>query len=377
MENPSPPALSLASAWGFEPHWAACSRCGWSYLLPIESQPKLCPHCFAAPLSTVGPPPDDPGEVAALLRPPELVLPFTLTEAGLAGAIQEFAQGIPFPPSDLNPASLTARIERFFLPLWLVDAEVQATWEMEAGYDYQVVSHQDRFDDQRGGWISHEVKEDRVRWEHRLGRLARGYTNLPAPALEAEPQIQRSLGEYALREALPYNRDISGRAPVRLPDRSPQDAWLTAQPAFQAAAAEECRRAAGAGHERDFRWSPQFDNQNWTLLLRPIITTYYVNDDGVPQPVWVHGQSGKTSGARRSSARRARRTALIILSAALAVFLIGLLLSAASMLYPPLLAVGGAGIVLGVLIALGAALPVVTSWQFNRSQADRVSLDSS
>jgi hypothetical protein len=338
--------------------------------------PERCPHCFAASLSSVSPPQDDPGDLAALLRPPELVEPFTLTEAGLAGALQEFAQGIPFPPMDLNPAGLSARRERFFLPLWLVDSEVQATWEMEAGFDYQVVSHQDRFDQNRSGWVSQEVKENRVRWEPRLGRLRRSYTNLPAPALEAEPQIRRSLGEYTLQGALPYTGKASERAAVRLPDRPPQDAWPTAQAAIQAAAAEECRRAAGAGHQRDFRWSPQFSNQNWTLLLRPVITTWYLDDEGAPQPVWIHGQSGKISGARRSSPRRARRAALFILSAALAVFLIGLLLSAASALYPPLLAFGGAGIVLAVLIALCAVLPVVIAWQFNRSQAARVSLDS-
>ena len=82
------------------------------------------------------------------------------------------------------------------VPVWLVDGEVQAEWRAEAGYHYQVVSHQDRYEDRRGGWSSREVKETRTRWEPRLGRLKRAYQNLRAPALEEQaPGRLRRHGE--------------------------------------------------------------------------------------------------------------------------------------------------------------------------------------
>jgi hypothetical protein len=115
------------------------------------------------------------------------------------------------------------------------------------------------------------------------------------------------------------------RAFVRLPDRTPQDAWPEALSALQAAASEECRLAAGADHIRDYNWSPQVSNQIWTLLLLPVYATYYLDDERAPQPVFVHGQSGAVSGSRRASVKRGQRLALILIGVAVALFLLSLL----------------------------------------------------
>jgi hypothetical protein len=250
----------------------------------------------------------------------------------------------------------------------LVDADVQATWQAEAGFDYQVVSHQDRYDDQRAGWVSQEVKEGRVRWEPRLGSLKRSYANVPAPALEEEPRLRRNLGDWILQKAQPYRREAAEGTIIRLPDRVPGDAWQEALPAIQASAGEECRQAAQADHQRCFRWSPQFPCQNWTLLLRPVYTTYYLDDEGIPQAVLIHGQTGKVSGQRRASGKRGQQAAWIILGVALGLFLVSLALSVISAVFPPLLPLGGLGFLVALLVALGAVIPVFRVWQFNRSQ---------
>jgi hypothetical protein len=230
-----------------------------------------------------------------------------------------------------------------------------------------VVSHQDRYDDQRAGWVSREVKEGRVRWEPRLGSLKRSYANVQAPALEEEARLSHNLGEWNLQKAEPYHPEAAEGTTIRLPDRVPSDVWREALPAVQAAAAEECRQASRADHQRGFRWSPIFPCQNWTLLLRPVYTTYYLDDDGNPQAVLIHVQTGKVSGQRRASEKRGQRAAGIILGAALALFLVSLVLSLLSTAFPPLLPIGGLGILLALLVALSAVFPVFQVWQFNRS----------
>jgi hypothetical protein len=358
----------LLKTWGFDWNFAVCERCDWKYLVAKGSGPQRCPHCFQASLTPLDLPPEALVDHTAYIQPPELSLPFGLSNSDLAAGIERFSRGIPFHPTDLTPNILSSRLNRVYLPLWLVDAEVQASWQAEAGFDYEVVSHQDRFDDRAGGWTSQQIKERRVRWEPRLGCLRRTYSNIPAPALEKETLLKQNLGQYRLGSAQPYDPQAASQASVRLPDRAPSDAWSEAVPALQAAASEECRVASGADHIRGFRWSPEFCSQNWTMLLQPVYTTYYLDDDHVPQPVWVNGASGEISGQRRASLKRGRQAALVILGIALVIFLLSLALSAASVLFPPLLAIGGIGLFVALVVALGAVIPPAVVWQFNRSQ---------
>ena len=354
----------LTAAWDAPLIVTVCEHCDWSFLLPAGSLPQTCPHCFQAPLSAV----KEELQEMTYLKPPELMLPFTLPAADLAKAIQEFASNIPFAPQDLKPEILRRRLRQLFMPMWLVDSQVQAIWQAEAGFDYEVVSHQDTYNENRGGWSSREVKEGRIRWEPRLGKLTRSYQNIAAPALEEHNLLRKSMGSYNLAEARPYHPHGIENSFVRLPNRSNEDSWPEAQPAIQAAAAEECRRAASADHIRQFSWKPEFKQLNWTLLLLPLYTSYYLDDDEKPQPVLFHGQTGRVHGIRKASMKRAKRAALNVLGIAVFVFLISLILAAASLLAPPILALGVLGLVVALLVAAGSALPIATVWWFNRDQ---------
>jgi hypothetical protein len=362
-EPPAPPVKPV-NLWGTAYKLAACNACGWGYLAAYASPEQRCPHCFKANLEAVPSPPDD---LLPESLPPELVYPFMLTPQGLAQKVQEFTSGIPYPPEDLSVASLQGRLRKVFIPAWLVDAGVRAGWQAETGFDYEVVSHQERYSDQQGGWRTQEVKEKRVRWEPRRGKLERTYHNLSLPAVERQAALEKSLGGYDPAGARPFTAELASEALLRLPARSRQDAWPDALPRLQALAAEECRQAAGANHQRDFRWTPEFHSQNWTILLQPLYTTYYMDDEGQPRPIYLNGQSGAISGVRRASPKRARRRSLTILIIASVIFMISLFLALAGALIPPLLAIGGVGLFAAVLVALSAAVPVMTAWQFNRS----------
>lgn len=354
------PSEGLTAQWSTALAAVVCERCDWSYLVPPDYAHYPCPHCFQASLTPLE------GSLEGLphIYPPELVLEFSLKRGDLTLAIERFARGIPFAPEDLNPKMLSNRLRRVYLPMWLVDADVSATWQAEAGFDYQVVSHQDHFEG--GSWKSREVAEGRIRWEPRLGRLRRHYSNTAAPALEESARLQKALGAYQLQPARPYQAEAISEAFVRLPNRAPQDAWSDAQPAFQAAAAQECQQAASAGHMRQFTWSPEYANQNWTLLLLPVFATYYQDDENRPQPVLIHGQNGRLIGVRRASMKRGQKAALAMLVAAIVLFLLSLLVSAASLLLPVLLALGVLGMMAALLVGLGAVYPLAAVWWFNR-----------
>jgi len=366
MSDPSETQIEQSSAsveqnWGASLAAVVCERCDWGFLIHEAVDLSRCPHCFQPALKRIG----EGVSQLPYTQPPELTVPFAVSEAQLSQEIQRFASGIPYPPQDLAAKNLQARLQRVFLPMWLVDSGVQAMWKAETGFDYQVVSHQDQYTG--SGWSSQQVKEGRVRWEPRLGRLERSYTNIPAPALEEHAALQKDLGSFNLTSVRSYQPEDIRNAFVRLPDRPPKDAWSDAQMALFNAAAEECRKAARANHLRQFSWQPEFNNQRWTQLLLPVYTAYYLDDDKQPQRLLIHGQSGKINGVRRASMQRAKRSSLIVLGIAVLIFILGLILAGASLAVPPLLVPGILGLASALLVGLGAIIPPVRAGWFNRS----------
>ena len=356
-------SVQWLDSWGEQLQLVGCEVCDWLYLLPPDRLPLQCPHCGRAQLTPLDPVTDRP----VYGQRPELLIPFSVSVTKVEATLQSFARGIWFAPPDLTPPTLLARLQRLYLPMWLVDAHVEATWQAEVGFDYQVVSHQEKHVD--GQWRTEEVKETRVRWEPRAGRLQRRYDNVTAPALEEQPEIDGRLGGYDHTAARLFGAADLDDALIRLPNRTPNDVWPEAVASLQQTAADECRQAASANHLRDFRWSPVYRDQNWTQLLRPLYTTYYLDDDNQPQTVLIHGQSGRVDGRRRASMKRARRWATIISAVATVLLVISLALALAGMAMdlPNMLTYAAVGLVTGIFIGAAALIPIAIVWQFNNA----------
>ena len=356
--------VARREAWGVDLEAALCPDCDHRFLYPAEDDAPLCPLCFRDELVPL----NIEEEHLPYTQPPELALPFTISEARFAEQVDAFTRAIPFAPADLTPQNLRQRTQRLYLSRWLVDADVEAEFQAEVGFDYQVVSHRERYAGDR--WQTEEVQEDRVRWEPRAGRLHRHYANVPLPALAEEAEWQRQLGAYSLDGAAPYKPEELAGAMLTLPDRSPADAWPDAVPAVRQAAQEECRQAAQAQHIRDFRWSPAYGGRNWTQLLRPVYATYYRDDEGRPRPVFLNGQTGQISGIRRASMVRARRVALGAGGAAALVLLVALILGLAGFfLEAALFTPAALGLGLAFILLVGALVPLLIVWRFNRRRA--------
>lgn len=349
--------------WGAPILAAVCDHCDWTFLIHKNNLNAICPHCFQSRLEPMQ------GDISALthLGPPELVLLPSVPSTQLEQQILEFARGIPFSPGDLGAVNLQSRLKTIFLPVWLVDIKAKANWEAEMGFNYQVVSHQERFEQNRGNWQTQQVEERRVRWDLRLGTLDRVYQNVAAPALEEDGQIRKSIGNFNFQASQAYSAQIMENGMVCLPNRSKQDAWQDVFPTLQSKAADECRRASAADHIRQFQWSPAFQEHHWTLLLQPAITTYYLDDDQKVQPVMINGQSGRISGVRRASMKKAKQVSGFILLAALILFVVSLSSLVLAPLLPMLVAISAIGVAVSFAIGLAALLPILIVWMFNRS----------
>jgi hypothetical protein len=351
-----------SSTWGTELIAATCEQCDWGFLLPPEAADTVCPHCFQGKLNAIG----EAFDALPYIHPPELIVPFSVTPDGIAGNLHDFSRSIPFAPKDLRAENLQGRLQRIFIPMWLVDVDVRASWQSEVGFDYDVISFRDEFADRQGGWSEQRVTETRIRWEPRVGNLARTYPNTPAPALEEHAELVSKLGTHALDSAQSYSASSIQDAYARLPNRAPEDAWPDAMPVLRSLAAEECQQAGEAEYRRDFRWSPEYSNQHWTQVLLPIYTTHYFDDDKQPQLVLIHGQTGKIHGARRASIQRARNASLLMFGLASALGIPSLLASVLPILPNEFRSLAGCPLVLSFLLGILSILPIAVAWQFNR-----------
>ncbi|MBM4460423.1 MAG: hypothetical protein FJ011_22125 [Chloroflexi bacterium] len=342
-----------------------CEHCDWGFLVPAGEALPVCPHCQRAVLTLTA-------QLAAGAAAPELAVPFSVTDVDLTANLQRFASGFLFAPPDLTAGNLRSRLQSLYLPRWLVDCDVQAEWRAEVGFNYQVVSHEDQYSDATRQWQSREVRETRVRWETRVGRLVRRYENVVAPAMEEDEAVRQRLGDFDLTPAAPVAGRLPESALIRTANRSTEDAWSDAAPAIRQRAAAECGAACRAHHIREFEWRPQFGNRQWTHLVLPVYASYYADADGVVYPVFIHGQTGKVYGRKQAAFRPARNLTLALGAAGLLILLASLLLV---LLEGFLVETGGAlsglgalGVLVAMALGIAAVLPVAYVWIFNRRQ---------
>lgn len=300
--------------WQIPHDIVACEQCDALFLIPSEGTAPLCPLCGGEAFTQLS---SLDGESN---HTPELVVPFARDDFRFRASLIQFRKSLLLPPSDCTVDNLMARAQRFYWPMWLVDTDVTAHWQAEIGYEYDAITYGERYTD--AGWQSTQERERRTRWEPRVGELRRTYENQPAPALDEHAHIERLLGPYRLAEARPYTPDAVAHNLIRLPTRTPDDAWSDAQLVVQQSAAAECARAANGQHARTYKWSPHYENQNWTHLLLPMLSTYYLDDAGQKQMVYLHGQTGRLAGRRSASMKRARQISLGI--GAVALLLLGI-----------------------------------------------------
>ncbi len=348
------------TAWGVALTAVHCPNCGATHLVPGDTRLSVCPACLQGRV-TVQPVPLD--ELT-----PELVVSSRLLPAALRRALGRWVAGGRLRPGDMTLELLARRLRRYYFPLWLVDGRVEGSWQADVGFNYQVVSYEDRFQE-NVGWHSHKMKETRVRWEPRVGRMKRSYDNLTVPALDDHRVWARRLGAYDLEQRSEYAPEMLQKSVVRLPTLTPDEAWPEAESAFFRAVAADIGRAAAADHVRDLALDAEYSELNWTLLLLPAYVTWYREGERV-WPVLINGQSGRIYGVRRVSARRANIISLALGAAALFLFAVGGMVALLSAVFAPAALLGGLGIVGGVLLAFAAPVPAIWAWRQNRRGSD-------
>ncbi|MDR3577404.1 MAG: hypothetical protein P4L50_26375 [Anaerolineaceae bacterium] len=357
---------TVGHIWNIPYQPCGCPQCGQVLLVKTESIGKNCPNCGRSKLI---PQP-------ALLRsePPELVIPYQIQQANLASIYAGFTKGIWLHSDDFEVDKLLSNTTAVYWPMWLLDSDVSGDWQSEAGFDYQVETSHDIFTN--SNWESQKVLENRIRWEPRVGQMKRHYDNI---ALQATTDYQKLLnltGNYQLHYAIPFNPSFLKDSDIRVPDIQPENVWPTAKPALDKIVLEDCRKAADAHFLRNFTLHASYGSCNWTQLLFPVFITFYTDDAGNPQFIYVNGQTGKIGGPRLASQKKGWKSAAITAAVAISLLILALIFFGLAALLPLFSAFGVVLIVAAFITGLFAIIPAVWPWQWNRQQQDQKIISS-
>ena len=267
-------AEGLEQAWGRSLQAFACSSCQHSFVAPAEVHIQgRCAWC---------------GETGGLSRsraqlraePPELLVPFSFDRSDvdrlLGGEVSKVPKWVR--PVDLQPRRLGERLKATYYPMWLVDSQVKATWQCDAGFDYDVKTHRERQVDNK--WQTQEVRRTHIDWEPRAGTFARKIDNVPAPALSEHGSLERALGTFREKGETPYEPECLRAAVAILPNLSPEETWREARTGLVEVMSTLIQEACQAQHLEKLELEDEHGEQVWTLKLLPVWTTWYAGDDG-------------------------------------------------------------------------------------------------
>jgi hypothetical protein len=352
---------SLNSVWGQALKPAGCPTCKQVHLIHPEQENMLCPACGQGMLvlQTAWLPPSAP----------EMVVPFRApVYQQMAVILDKFVGEVWLKADDFNSGLLSQRLRPVYWTEWLVDGQVTGSWKAEAGFDYQVKSSQESY--QNNSWQSNEILETRVRWETRVGQFRRLYQNIVTPAFSQHVGRMSLIGGYDTAQAKAYAPSLIGKAAVQAPDLQPQEIWQAVEHAFVQKAEAEVQQAGQAQHIRNFSLDAAYESLNWTQLLLPLYSTYYKDDEGQTHIILINGQSGQIGGVRIASQRKGWYWAGLLASGALVILILAIISLLLGAIFLPATVIGTLLIIAAIICGICAVFPAVSPWQWNRDQRD-------
>ena len=158
---------------------------------------------------------------------------------------------------------------------------------------------------------------------------------------------------------------------IQIPDMQLASSWPAARNNLTRLNSSDCSKAAGSQHIRNFSLDAEYDSQNWTLFLLPMYYTYYQDDEGKHQTIYINGQTGQMDGVRMASQKKGWKIAGIMAAVAVLFLLTGLLSFAAAALFVPASLIGTLLVILALVLGAAAVFPAVWPWMWNHAQMEK------
>ncbi|MBN1584225.1 MAG: hypothetical protein JXA89_26180 [Anaerolineae bacterium] len=221
------------------------------------------------------------------IRPGYLV-PFAVDETQCKEAVKAWlGKGWMHPP-ELRQVDAIGRFTGMYLPFWVFDANIDAKWKAQVGYEKQERRYRD------GKWETETVVE--WRWEN-------GHVRVPIENLliygtdKVSTVLLEKLYPYDLTRLTEYDAGYLAGWRAQGYDIQLKPAWVVGKQRMRDQAQDACYRDISTSRVRDFSMAADFDQERWRYVLLPAYLAAYTFEDRVYHAM-VNGQTGTVSGQK-------------------------------------------------------------------------------
>ena len=321
--------------WGATRQELHCDSCGAELVLAEGVLSTTCPFCASNKVNVRSAPNDT-------LRP-RFVIPFQIQLNDTRSRTETWLGKGWFHPGELSANSIIDRFVGIYLSFWTFDANIEANWRAEVGYEKQ-----ERYFD-NGEWKT----RTRIEWSWESGYVPVEIDDMVISGNSHVSQhILEQLYPFDLNALVVYQPDYLAGWQAQAYDLKLPDAWDEAKARMREQGKDACREDIHSPHVRNFSMKADFSDETWRYVLLPVYIAAYKFEEKIYQ-VMVNGQTGAVAGQKPVAWWKIWLAIGGLLSPGIVLGLIGL----------PLLLAAGVGIlplVLGfILLVIGIILSVM------------------
>ena len=214
-------------------------------------------------------------------------------------------------------------------------------------------------------WVSKNIEETRISWEHRTGLIEREYHNTLINSLTKQDWLSKVIGKYDFHQASKYKENLTIDSLI-IPDITPSKGWQAAVPKFERLIQNDCQKAANAQHVKAFSSHIDYSSINWTLILAPYYHSFYIDDNGKSRSVWINPQTKNINGERVSSQKNGNRWGLYFMSGSIFFLILGIFFASISNNVQPFQVVSALSIIIFLILFIFAGYSFIYPWLYNK-----------
>jgi DNA-directed RNA polymerase subunit RPC12/RpoP len=304
--------------WGIARRSIQCASCNAVFTSGEGELSTTCPFCGSNRVSTQA-------GMHDFIRPGDLI-PFSVERETCRTSVQAWlGRGWMHPP-ELRQVGAVTEFTGIYVPFWIFDADIDAHWRAEVGYQETERYYHD------GKWDTRTV----IRWRWENGNVHLPLRNqLVSGTSKLSPGLVERLYPYDLARLTTYDSAYLAGWHAQAYDIPLKPAWEVGKRHMRERAKDACYDAIPSSHVRNFSMAADLNQERWRYVLLPVYTAAYTFREETYR-VLVNGQTGAIAGQKPVSWQRV----WLVIAAALAP---GILSGLVGLLTTPL---GGVGAVI-------------------------------
>jgi len=318
--------------WGTERQVLHCESCGAELSIPTGALTTTCPFCASNQVNVITTPDQT-------LRP-RFLIPFKIPPEKTTSLAKAWLGKGWYHPESLASNVLVRRFFGLYLPFWTFNAQVDAQWRAQVGYqktERHYNAHQKRWE-----------TRTRTVWRWQDGRVRLNIEDLLVTGSgpkRLSHRILHQLYPFNMGDLVTYAPDFLAGWQAQAYETTLTQAWEIGKQTIRENTKAACYQQIPSSQVRNFSMSADFADESWRYILLPVYLAAYRYEGKVFQ-VMINGQTGAVAGSKPVAWWKVWLAIAAILAPGALLTLIGI----------PLTLLAGVGI---IAIAIGIILFVI------------------